>query len=277
MRILIAIALTAALGLLGSRQLAVAQWTSNKTEVSGMFGPRQLGETFKPKPSTLFSGSFLRGPGGSFVGRNPAQPSALFRTPYPPYYDYSSLPPAQPQVIPVMPSEAPVAGQREQQPELQPQPLRQPGLPPEAPQMWFRGERPMGTSGGLAPGAESATAPAAWQGAAAEFRRGPAIGLGGVIPSGEGQTANGSSALTGMPLGVGGVGSVDQLLSSSLESQIASIPRFQKGGPIRVSVAGGVATLQGSVATQHDRKVLAEFVRMEPGVWKVNNEVTVKP
>ena len=44
---------------------APGQWTSSKIRARGTFGDRELGETIKPKPSSLFSNGFWRGPSGN--------------------------------------------------------------------------------------------------------------------------------------------------------------------------------------------------------------------
>jgi osmotically-inducible protein OsmY len=42
---------------------------------------------------------------------------------------------------------------------------------------------------------------------------------------------------------------------------------------VKVEVLNGTAILRGSVASTHDRALAETLVRMEPGVWKVQNEL----
>jgi hypothetical protein len=60
--------LALAVPILGIQHPGLAQWTSNKTEVLGMFGPRSLGRSLKPAPRR-FGGSLIFSPGGTFIGR----------------------------------------------------------------------------------------------------------------------------------------------------------------------------------------------------------------
>jgi len=67
---------------------------------------------------------------------------------------------------------------------------------------------------------------------------------------------------------------VPQIESLAVE-RLSSLPN---ANGVQLSLNGdGVATLRGAVATENDRRVLEAFVRMEPGVRDVKNEVTVLP
>ncbi|MCA9000060.1 MAG: BON domain-containing protein [Planctomycetaceae bacterium] len=57
--------------------------------------------------------------------------------------------------------------------------------------------------------------------------------------------------------------------------RLASVPRAN--GVNLAMDAEGTVTLSGIVATENDRRVLEAFVRMEPGVRDVNNEIVVQP
>ena len=69
-------------------------------------------------------------------------------------------------------------------------------------------------------------------------------------------------------------------LSSPVETQLsARISRcagIEKRSPITVSVRAATATLRGVVATARDRTLAGHVVRMEPGIWQVDNELTVE-
>ncbi len=52
--------------------------------------------------------------------------------------------------------------------------------------------------------------------------------------------------------------------------------RIKKLSPIRVDVANETAILRGRVATQQDRELAENLVRLEPGIWDVKNELVVE-
>ena len=63
-------------------------------------------------------------------------------------------------------------------------------------------------------------------------------------------------------------------------------PQVQQslGQPVSVSMAadstsefGRTAILRGTVATDEDRRLAEQLVLLEPGVAKVQNEITVRP
>ena len=45
--------------------------------------------------------------------------------------------------------------------------------------------------------------------------------------------------------------------------------------PVEVTVQGQTATLRGIVSSEHDRVLAEQLVRLEPGIWEVNNELTL--
>jgi hypothetical protein len=45
--------------------------------------------------------------------------------------------------------------------------------------------------------------------------------------------------------------------------------------PLAVKLQGQTAILEGEVATDHDRRVAEQLVRLEPGVWEVRNLLIV--
>lgn len=263
--------LIAATAMAGGQQAALAQWDWNNVPTRGMFGERQLGSSLNPKSGTRFTNSFLRGPDGDFLGLDSTRVGSRFPGPGP--ADLYA-PPASPQIPPAITSRGleyrnPNMGQPQYPvqvesapqaataaPAAAPQPQPEAG---EAPVISFRDRNPAGAASQAAPSPNAPT-----------VAPGPGIALSGVAPTLSGRTAP-------LPYGLGQAGSIDVLMSRSLQSQIARMPRFQTSQPVRVSVSGGVATLQGAVPTQHDRKVLAEFVRMEPGIWNVDNQLTIQP
>ena len=66
-------------------------------------------------------------------------------------------------------------------------------------------------------------------------------------------------------------------LGSALATRIEISSRIQTRSPVDVSIGSGTAILRGVVATEHDR-VLAEWLaRLEPGIRRVDNQLTVAP
>lgn len=66
-------------------------------------------------------------------------------------------------------------------------------------------------------------------------------------------------------------------VARSLQEQFARSTRIRSLGTIRVSVQDGTATLQGTVATPHDRVLAEQLARLEVGIRQVDNRLTVAP
>jgi len=64
-------------------------------------------------------------------------------------------------------------------------------------------------------------------------------------------------------------------VNHGLSSQLARTGRLQSLSPVVVSVRGDTLVLRGAVATQHDRDLAEQLMRLEPGVARVENELTV--
>lgn len=65
-------------------------------------------------------------------------------------------------------------------------------------------------------------------------------------------------------------------LTTKLAGRLDGCSRIQSRGPYRISVdGGGMATLRGVVATEHDRMLAEMLIRLEPGVRQVQNDLTV--
>jgi hypothetical protein len=58
-------------------------------------------------------------------------------------------------------------------------------------------------------------------------------------------------------------------------ARLERMPQIQSLGQLEVQVQGGTATLRGVVATEHDRAVIVQLARLEPGIWRVRNEMVV--
>ncbi|MDD4266622.1 MAG: BON domain-containing protein [Pirellulaceae bacterium] len=66
-------------------------------------------------------------------------------------------------------------------------------------------------------------------------------------------------------------------LEQSAAAKLALSPTLQASGPIEVSIAGRTATLRGAVASAHDKRLAGLMLLFEPGISKVENELTVAP
>lgn len=66
-------------------------------------------------------------------------------------------------------------------------------------------------------------------------------------------------------------------VSTELSALLMRPGRLQWVAPAQVTVRGDTAILQGVVATEHDRDLAEQLVRMEPGIAQVENLLTVGP
>jgi osmotically-inducible protein OsmY len=62
---------------------------------------------------------------------------------------------------------------------------------------------------------------------------------------------------------------------SSIFDRSAQV-RTVKRWPVTVTVQGETAVLRGRVATDHDRLLAEALAQMQPGIWKVQNELVVE-
>ena len=65
--------------------------------------------------------------------------------------------------------------------------------------------------------------------------------------------------------------------AQSLTLQLHQSPAIHRHGPIEVSVKGQTAILRGEVASERDRVLAGLLVGLEPGIWRVQNELTSPP
>lgn len=66
-------------------------------------------------------------------------------------------------------------------------------------------------------------------------------------------------------------------VSARLQARLAKIPAIHGLTPLTVTVHQRTATLRGTVATEHDRRIAVQLALLEPGVGSVQNELTVGP
>lgn len=269
--------LTAAILLPASHGRGLAQWTSNKVDVHGSFGDRSLGRTLNPAPSRMFDG-LLRGRSGDFRGRGRPEGGMVFgawtedsgrlrygdaaagRRPWtaPPQVGPSDViqTPRPRTVAPA--AEMPRPSQAAQPPEVAPPPERaRPVEEIRPPDVWFR-SAPSGGNPGANFGTGSplpwrdVSPPRAWP---AQTRLAPPLQI-GFAPAG--------------PADGPGTGR-----AAALAGRIGRCKRIRTTWPITVTVEHQTAILRGSVATEHDRRLVEDFARFEPGIWKVRNELSV--
>jgi hypothetical protein len=257
----------------------VSQAQSGPTIVQhGMFGPRVLGSSLQPKP-TPFSDGLLVSPGGKFLGIRSNWGPALLATEVilPPLTDLREIPrevelaaplaqrAAEPQPVsptPLAPVPVPMIPQP---PMVSGAPLPVPLAPPPAefePVPANMQELPMRRMGSVGAGADAAPAqpPAMRQ----------PVGPQSLSPF---QTPGG--AYTKFEPGFSRVARPDNRVGRQLTSQLGSSRRIRALSPIRVDVVGETATLRGTVASSYDRMVAEQVVRMEAGIWKVDNQLQV--
>jgi hypothetical protein len=202
----------------------------------GMFGNRFLGQPLAPQPSS-FGGGIQLGPAGNFVSLG--RPNGA--TSFPLWKQYSGAP-----------IDLGVAASPPAQPAAQLSPPRQPpagGVP--AVQVGQPAQPPANSpqeSVGAAPGG---TTPPTWDFA---VRRG-----------GSGVDA---AAARGEPL-------VRSPVLSDRLTRIARTKNMLAGRGIDVYLRGDTALVQGAVRTSGDRALLANVVRLEPDVSRIDNQLTV--
>jgi len=67
--------------------------------------------------------------------------------------------------------------------------------------------------------------------------------------------------------------------AANLQARLASLQQRvgQRWRNVRVTQNGGTIVLQGAVASEYDRRVIEHLVRLEPGVYAVEDRLEVKP
>lgn len=67
-------------------------------------------------------------------------------------------------------------------------------------------------------------------------------------------------------------------VETKLQTSLSDLPILKDRPGVQVSVSqSGVVSLSGVVSSDHERKLLAAFVRLEPGVREVDNQLAVTP
>ncbi|HQR43121.1 MAG TPA: BON domain-containing protein, partial [Gemmatales bacterium] len=62
-----------------------------------------------------------------------------------------------------------------------------------------------------------------------------------------------------------------------VQQRLIAAPGMQGASNLQVMMRGETAILRGTVKTDHAKQLAAAMLRLEPGVYEVQNELTVKP
>ncbi len=283
MRRNIAIVITAVLLVFGISNAGRAQPGSTVVH-HGMFGPRVLGSSLQPKRSLYFN-NFQYGPSGTFEGLRsnwtlPAIPTDVIAPGtgnLPDIYQALLAQPPIPVTV-VQPQPAAAASSQVTTPQaqipsaLQPAvgtsvPAAQPTVPtgqPAAPAPELPLRRAPGATMVPTGGAQVASTPAA--AATTPQVAGPQV----LSPL---QTPGGT--YTTFRPDFSYAKPTAERTQAQLTLQLNQTPQLQVVSPIQVNVKGQTATLRGTVATSYDRAVAEQLVRMEAGIWHVDNQLKV--
>tara|TARA_B100000686_G_scaffold312305_1_gene356706 strand:+ start:179 stop:415 length:237 start_codon:yes stop_codon:yes gene_type:complete len=66
------------------------------------------------------------------------------------------------------------------------------------------------------------------------------------------------------------------VLKASVQRRITKLPGLKAGNQVVVVIEKETAVLQGTVASRNQSDLLAGLMLLEPGVYKVRNELVVK-
>ena len=69
--------------------------------------------------------------------------------------------------------------------------------------------------------------------------------------------------------------SIQAVSGERVQNRLARIPRLRENGPLTVEMDGRIAVLQGEVASEDARDLVARVVLLEPGISDVQNELRV--
>ena len=99
-----------------------------------------------------------------------------------------------------------------------------------------------------------------------------------ILPDASWRTSPSTPARAGKNASVVGFSSRATLpdpFSQRVTAIVQRTPQVRTLSPVRVDMNGEVATLRGRVATQQDRELAENLIRLEPGVSDVRNELSV--
>jgi hypothetical protein len=209
--------------------------------VHGLFGDRVLGGTAGPRPGPL-RGGIVTDPVGQFLGRGRSEGLQFPNMPW--QYPVVAEPlaggtygPSEPAIVERRPPPVPPSP---------PSPVPTEEAAPLPPAQWFRTPSTGAASTRALPKAASEALTAA-----ATPVRLTSIELELDPPAPAGNPA------------------------ALVADMIRRNQRIQKLSPITVMLENETAILRGRVATEHDRQLVEILTRFEPGIWRVQNELTV--
>ena len=65
-------------------------------------------------------------------------------------------------------------------------------------------------------------------------------------------------------------------VSVTLDSRLSNVARNNRLNAMQINVSEGIATVRGTVASEHDRKVVENMIRLQPGVTEIRNEIQIE-
>jgi hypothetical protein len=65
--------------------------------------------------------------------------------------------------------------------------------------------------------------------------------------------------------------------AARFERRLTKLRAVNTGSGVQVEVRAGIATLTGTVPTDRDREMIEQLALLEPGIEKIENELTVDP
>lgn len=281
--------LTAVLLVLAASSAALAQTIGSTVARQTMFGPRVFGQPLQPKIPE-YAGGFVYGPSGNFIGMQsnwalpPMSANRISPVTINPGDAYQ-----------INQAQALNAASLTQAQQLTTTPTNPALLPETAATAANQQAAAAVQSASAQVPANTTVAPVATNTQELPMRQGAAVGAVAVVP--QNAAVAGTATAPGLPLPTG-----PQVLSplqapgapytviradfpyakpasdqagARLTAQLSRLARPQAGLPIQVSVQGQTAVLRGTVATPYDRALAEQVVRMEAGIWTVDNQLKV--
>jgi osmotically-inducible protein OsmY len=81
---------------------------------------------------------------------------------------------------------------------------------------------------------------------------------------------------TRLSLGFTPSGAAPALVAQRFEGRLAKTSHIEAITPVKVTMEGSTAILQGTVASEHQRDLARRLAMLEPGISDVRNELTVR-
>jgi hypothetical protein len=244
---------------LGFPSVLFAQAYNGNAPSRGLFGERTLGQALKPGVGRYVTG-LKNGPSGDFLGTGRLDAGNMFSTPW-----RRVVEPAPFVYEPVLPT----------QPAVQASPAPPAQTPPPEPAAT---QATMPATSGQANGGVPAAQPGpggtegSQSGATGEPGQRNGAGIRGVryvAPQSGASFAVSSAA----------VGAAHYRPSPEMSARLSRIARargIRTPSGITVAIGDGTAVLRGVVGTPYDRALLASLARLEPGIWRIDNQLAVQ-